>query len=395
MPAAHDLGLGHADDRRDDADVASRAASPGGSPPRTRGRTRAGSRDSPRSPPRPRPRRSARAPSTSRPGGGGGQQVRVAERHVGGGTRSRPPARPRARACARSVRLLPPMACERREVHDQAGSAREVVGQRLEAGQLLAPRCAGRSSRAGRPGDGRAAAMAAVTPESMPPLTQTTASGLAHTPRSTPGQRYLWSWTCRRTRQAVVEDPAAELAGIERRRGPARRAPGSASGQRALAHEVARPLVVGAVGDHELHLVLAAAAGRGCASPCGAVSPEPGAFTSRIATARGIEAVDRARGPRSRPAPRNPRSSSRRDERERGRLGERLAAGEQDAGGRGRRSISRDDVVLLAALRPRGRRTRCRTTTQRSGQPVRRTNTQGGPARVPSPWMEKKTSLTT
>ena len=32
--------------------------------------------------------------------------------------------------------------------------------------------------------------------------------------------------------------------------------------------------------------------------------------------------------------------------------------------------------------------------TQRSGQPVRRTNTHGCPARVPSPWIEKKISLT-
>src|SRR6266850_7401343 len=31
---------------------------------------------------------------------------------------------------------------------------------------------------------------------------------------------------------------------------------------------------------------------------------------------------------------------------------------------------------------------------QRSGHPVSRTNTQGRPARVPSPWMEKKISLT-
>ena len=129
-----------------------------------------------------------------------------------------------------------------------------MVGQRVRSRPAPSPPCAGRSARAGRPADAPAAARAAVTQESMPPLRQTTASGL-HTPRSTPGHRYLWSWTCRRTPRPSSRIQRAELAGVELRRGPARRGR-AARQERTLAHDVPRPLVVAPVRDHELRLVL-------------------------------------------------------------------------------------------------------------------------------------------
>ena len=174
----------------------------------------------------------------------------------------------------------------------------EVVGQGVEAGAAPCPPCAGRSSRGGRRGvvrggEGRGDARVHAAADADDGQRRR-----AHTPRSTPGQRYLWSWTCSRTGRPSSRIQRAELAGSSapctgREQHRARARPAAASRT-----SVARPLVVGAVRDHELHLVAAAAAGRGCASPCGAVSPEPGAFTSRMATARGSRRVERhvARG---------------------------------------------------------------------------------------------------
>ena len=122
------------------------------------------------------------------------------------------------------------------------------------------------------------------------------------------------------------------------------------------------------------------------------VSPEPGRLDVEDRDRAAVEGVERdVPGGLDQHLP--PVVEQARDEGEGGGLGERLAAGDEHAAA----GMARD-------LAPRRRRPSGASPSwnayavshhaQRSGQPVRRTNTQGCPARVPSPWIEKKVSLT-
>ena len=122
-------------------------------------------------------------------------------------------------------------------------------------------------------------------------------------------------------------------------------------------------------------------------------SPEPGVFTSRITTAPGSRLLRRGCAPRSRPPPPSPRrgggstkgkaagcASGSPPVRHTSRVGKRAQLGHH--------------VVLVAPLVPRRRRRRCRTRRSAAGSRSGAGSAEGRPARVPSPWIEKKISLT-
>ena len=104
-----------------------------------------------------------------------------------------------------------------------------------------------------------------------------------YTPRSSGGQPYLCDMQVEARRSLSRSIHATRSFGVdlaERRR----HEHVAARVEPLLADEVARPLVVGLVGDDELHRVARRRAARGSAQSIFADSPEPGVLTSRMTT---------------------------------------------------------------------------------------------------------------
>src|SRR5438093_1110545 len=123
------------------------------------------------------------------------KKMRVAERHVRGRDHARH-RRPFAHGHGGIREAAPPDRAQVGEVHDQRALGTEMLGEPAEAFQLLRLGALavvgveeGQPVLGGRDGGGEAGVHPAADADDGQRL---------HTPRSTPGQRYLWSLTCRR-----------------------------------------------------------------------------------------------------------------------------------------------------------------------------------------------------
>ena len=178
---------------------------------------------------------------------------------------------------------------------------------------------------------------------------------------------YLWSWSCRRTGSRSSRIHRASVGGIElavHRREVARRRRSSSPRRRTTS---ARPLVVGAIGDHELELVVrrqalevrpAVRAPLRCPGHFRSTTRDHGVGHRRWRRAAGLEQHL------------VPRSSSSRISGSTSPLQQRLAAGDLDqrhANAATRRPRPRGSGAIFPAA---GRRRRCRTSgsADRSGE---------------------------